>query len=346
MLTILTQSRLGKIRFKHKPIEHPNCEKFTFENRIYSVHHNKATKEYTIFARDQGGTSIINVEELFVDSNKNPALADLPLGVKKEEPDDVMIEFDDLPKSSLSIEEIPQLEPAEKIQLKPFGPVERSSERPLVFDVLRMLNLIGNPNVQILPNTEEVERYITELDKISVLGTAYIPIYYVNQDSKSVSDVWNDNFVSRFFHSFEKDYNKTDCYCITTNAIRFAYTKFDFEKCSGSQIAIILNDTDMQLNSSVINSMKQKLVVSISPLEGNLFKLCFEKNEFDHYLPFGNDRKPKLLISASKLVFHFVYMGFYSFISDSDVFTKMMRKRSIFLNEIPKGISPIEYLCK
>ena len=348
---LLNEAKIRKIRFKHKKYEEQSVDRFVYSNKIYSTTLNNPPKDQIVVIRDKVGTSIINIEELISDNGKEPLLSELPKGketsaAKIDDSEYISIE-NNLPDTYLDIEEIPVLSVPQREKtsfLKNFGPSEMSDKRPPLLELLRLLDLIDNGSVKILPKSKEMEEYITKLDSYASLPTIFIPVYYVDQYSKSVTDRWNSEFISLFFKSFCKNMKQDDAFCITTNTMRIAFAKYNNEKCQDSPIAFLINNSDMSLHSTIFSAVKEKLFVSISPLFNHLFNLSIEKNTINYFLPFLSN-KAKIIIGADKLAFHFVYLSLISLIDNPEIFTQKIKKREQHLSKIPNGITPLEYLC-
>ena len=352
-VSVLIEAKMRKIRFDHKKFDEQNIDRFAYHNKIYSLSYNESTNEYVVVIRDKVGTSIFNIQEFISDKDKMPSLTELPEGkeseqIEKEKDSDYISIENNLQDSFLEIEEIPSLSNCSnetKTFLKEFGPSKLSEKRPHLIELLRLLNLLDDDNVKILRNSKEIDDFISKLDKYPSLSTIYIPIYYIDENSKSITDKWDSVYVTRFFKSFCKKMKQENTFSITTNSIRFVFTKFDNQKCQkNSPIAFLINNSDMSLNTPLFNDVQEKLFISISPLFNNLFKLSIEKNSINYFLPFLN-KQAKLIINADELAFHFIYLSLYSMIDSPDLFTQKIKKREQLLNNIPNGISPLEYLC-
>lgn len=338
---LLSEARFHKNRFCNKTEDPKETERFVYNEKIYTVLDDAKDGQYNIIIRDRTGSSSFTITELLTLTGITPSLADLPEETKNERKD-VRIQIEGIPKSELTFSDEESEEPGEQVALKQFGPSE-TQKRPAILEVMRLLNILNKPEAQIIKGSKEMDEFIKKLDNTPSVSSLYIPVYYTNKESKSLDDQWDEERVNQIISTFAKTKEEGE-FQLETNTIQLKFKKHESKKCNDAPFSLIINDTKMKLKPAAIREIKSNFVVSLTPLENNYFAIYIERNEIDFPFAFKEFAIPKLITKLELIPFFITYFSFHSLSSSPEVFTANFKERSQILKQLPKGVSPLEYI--
>ncbi|EAY23557.1 hypothetical protein TVAG_118920 [Trichomonas vaginalis G3] len=341
LLYLLTQARIKKLKFEVRWDNSIPSDTFIVNDKLYTVSGGD-DNHYTIVVRDAGGVSVLTLDELLTDTGKNPTLVDLPKGTASPAHAMQVLQIDVPQTPEISTEDIPSPEPVKSLTMKPFGPVPRNPGRPPIFDVLRMLDLISNPEVRILPRSNNTIKTLNELDQTPSLPTIDVPIYYINQISKSFGIEANNEVLAKFFNSFTKEDTSLNYtrYLLTTNTVRFAFAS---KENKPSPFGIVFNNSVLDIKEESMKDLPHKIILSITPLGQSMFKVQLHRNSLS--IPMAIDGKIPQIVSIRSMAFIFVYFGHLAISDNYDIYASQVKKRKDIISKINEGMTPIDFLC-
>ncbi|KAH0790528.1 hypothetical protein GPJ56_005517 [Histomonas meleagridis] len=303
--------------------------------------------ECILYIRDIYGCSILHLTELLTNHLEMPKLVEYKETKEPEEPDEIF----DISVDKVDFEIKSQVTPCDltrinEITLPPFYPIK--PHRPLIFEVIRSLNLMNDSkNIKILDNNKDLIKEIMKLDECLPISEIIIPVYYVDQRTKSFNEVVNDrnmgivcNFLSLFCQ--KTDEGKFVC---TLNSIRLVFAPNAREEIdTNCSVALYINYSGFYL-SKKINELPFATIISLSAIKDDLFRIIIEKKNDKCKFALGNN----IMVAKSQLRGYLIYVIMNQLLTQGEeLFVKGTKERLAKIEAIEKTFgnrSPQNYLC-